>query len=215
MEVRLFGAAAEKASARSLRVPGPTTVAELLVLLAEQVPQLGDLLPRCMVAVNRVYAGPETPLREGDEVAVIPPVSGGGAAFSISEQPIFAEPLMAAVSGVDAGAVVVFYGNVRASTGSWRTSELQYEAYPEMAVAEMERIGAEAGARWPGVRVAAAHRVGRLLPGDVAVIVAVASPHRAEAFTAGQFVMDAIKMLVPIWKKEVAPDGRSFWVEHA
>ncbi len=214
MTVRLFGAAAEKAAARSVQVPGTGTVAELLQALAEQVPQLGDLLPRCMVAVNRVYAKPDAVLHEGDEVAVIPPVSGGGP-FAVTEEPLAAEALMAAVSGVDAGAVVVFYGNVRASTGDWKTAELQYEAYPEMAVAEMERIGAEAAARWPGVRVAASHRIGRLVPGDVAVIVAVASAHRAEAFTAGQFVMDAIKMLVPIWKKEVSPDGRTFWVEHA
>jgi molybdopterin synthase catalytic subunit len=212
--VRLFGAAAEKAAARSVEVPRAVSVAELLRALGEQVPQLGDLLPRCMVAVNRVYARPETALHDGDEIAVIPPVSGGGP-FAVTEAPLVAEPLIAAVQGVDMGAVVVFYGNVRASTGAWKTAELEYEAYPEMAVAEMERIGAEAGARWPGVRVAAAHRVGRLLPGDTAVIVATSAGHRAEAFTAAQFVMDAIKMLVPIWKKEVSPDGRSFWVEHA
>jgi molybdopterin converting factor subunit 1 len=212
--VRLFGAAAERAAARSVEVPQAASVADLLAVLAEQVPQLGDLLPRCMVAVNRAYVRGDGPLRDGDEVAIIPPVSGGGP-FSVSEEPLVAEPLIAAVSGVDAGALVVFYGNVRSSTGDWQTAELQYEAYPEMAVAEMERIGAEAALRWPGVRVAAAHRVGRLVPGDVAVIVAVAAGHRGEGFAAGQFVMDAIKTTVPIWKKEVSPDGRSFWVEHA
>jgi molybdopterin converting factor subunit 1 len=211
---RLFGAAAERAGRRQVEVGPATSVRELVNALGEQIPQLRDLLARCMVAVNREYAALDTAIHEGDEVAIIPPVSGGGP-FSVGAEPLTAEPLIAAVTHPDAGAVVVFYGKVRASTGDWRTAELWYEAYPEMAVAEMERIGAEMAARWPGVRLAAAHRVGRLLPGEDAVIVAASAPHRGEAFAAGAAAMDAIKTSVPIWKKEISPDGRSFWVEHA
>jgi molybdopterin synthase catalytic subunit/molybdopterin converting factor small subunit len=214
MVATLFGAAAERAGARRVEVGPVRDVAQLLGVLAEQVPSLRDLLPRCLVAVNRVYAGPETPLGEGDEVAIIPPVSGGGP-FLISEAPLAAEPLIAAVAHPEAGAVVTFHGTVRATTGDWQTAELWYEAYPEMAVAEMERIAASLTARWPGVRLAMAHRVGRLRPGEVAVVVAASAPHRGDAFAAAAAAIEAVKTTVPIWKKEVGTDGRSFWVEHA
>ena len=105
-----------------------------------------------------------------------------------------------------------FIGAVRDHARGRSIRYLEYEAYPEMAVQEMERIADEASRRWPDTRVAIAHRVGHLEIGDLAVVVVAASPHRAEAFEACRFAIDTLKETVPIWKKEVATDGE-YWVD--
>jgi molybdopterin synthase catalytic subunit len=114
--------------------------------------------------------------------------------------------------GDDAGGLVTFVGAVRDHSRGHSIKFLEYEAYPEMAEREMQKIADEAAERWPGTRVAIAHRIGHLEIGDAAVVIAAASPHRAAAFEACRFAIDTLKQTVPIWKKEVATDGE-YWVD--
>jgi molybdopterin synthase catalytic subunit len=111
-----------------------------------------------------------------------------------------------------AGAVCTFLGTVRELTGERRTAFLEYEAYPEMALKKMTELEAEARRRWPVIDVALVHRVGRLELGDVSVVVAVSCPHRRQAFEACQWLIDTLKEVVPIWKKEAWADGGEEWI---
>lgn len=218
VSVRLFGQIREAVGAKELQVqlPEGATAAELRALLVEKHPEFGGLGARLRVSVNRELAPDETRLADGDEVAFLPPVSGGAGAgpgrCTISDRPLDPEAVAARVAGPDAGGVVSFVGAVRDRARGRAIEHLEYEAYAEMAVPEMERICAEAARRWPGTRVAIAHRVGHLAIGDLAVVVVAASAHRAEAFDACRFAIDALKERVPIWKKEVATDG-AYWVD--
>ena len=119
------------------------------------------------------------------------------------------------VSGRDAGGIVTFIGAVRDASRGKQIRHLEYEAYPGMAEREMQKIADEAAAQWPGARVAVAHRTGHLEIGELAVVVAAAAPHRAEAFAAARYTIDTLKERVPIWKKEVATDGESWVDDHA
>ena len=152
---------------------------------------------------------------DGDEVAFLPPVAGGDGAVkrcTISELPLDEAEVAARVEGPDAGGVVSFIGRVRNHARGQTIEHLEYEAYPAMAEKEMEKIVDEAVEKWPGTRVAIAHRIGRLEIGDAAVIVIAASAHRGEAFDACEFAIDTLKVTVPIWKREVATDG-AYWVD--
>lgn len=126
---------------------------------------------------------------------------------TLTRDPIDAAALAAAASHPDAGAVVLFLGTVRARTGEERTAALVYEAYEEMALSVMRQIEAEVQSRWPALGVCLTHRLGRLGVGEVSVGVAVSTPHRPEAFAAGQYAIDRLKAEVPIWKLDVPPDG--------
>jgi molybdopterin synthase catalytic subunit len=220
--VRLFGGLREAVGARQLelRLPDGASAAELRALLAESHPPFADLGARVRLSVNRSFAADDAVLADGDEVAFLPPVSGGAPATgrggparcSLGEAPLDPEAVAARVAGPDAGGLVTFVGAVRDHARGRAIRHLEYEAYAEMAVPEMERICDEAGLRWPGVRVAIAHRIGHLAIGEAAVVVAAAAPHRAEAFEACRFAIDALKQTVPIWKKEVASDGAT-WVD--
>ncbi|MFH1568842.1 MAG: molybdenum cofactor biosynthesis protein MoaE [Gemmatimonadota bacterium] len=132
--------------------------------------------------------------------------------FWVTEEPLHVEALASEVAEATDGAVVTFAGVVRNHSGDRSTQYLVYEAYPEMAAAKLEQVGREAMGRWAIGDVAIAHRVGRLEIGEVSVAIAVASPHRAEAFEACRFAIDRIKEIVPIWKKEYTLNG-DFWVE--
>ena len=220
VEVRLFAMLRERAGAGTLRLalaPG-TTVGEALERLSEQDPGLGELLARLPVvtAVNREYVAAGTTLEEGDELALIPPVSGGagegtaaGAAIhaSVVAERISAEPLSALVADPRAGAVVVFQGVTR------EIPALDYEAYAEMAAEQIEAILRECVARHGLCAAAASHRTGRVALGEPSVIVAVSAPHREEAFAGAREAIDAIKAQAPIWKREDGPAGG--WVEGA
>jgi molybdopterin synthase catalytic subunit len=212
--VLFFGALREAAGAKELSValPPAASVAALRALLVETQPAFGPLAGRLRVAVNREFSPDERALADGDEVAFLPPVSGGGGRCTLSERPLDPEAVAARVAGADAGGLVSFVGAVRDRARGRAIRHLEYEAYPEMAIAEMERVCDAAEARWPGVRVAIAHRVGHLEVGDLAVVVVAAAPHRAEAFEACRFAIDTLKQDVPIWKKEVAADG-AYWVD--
>lgn len=224
LTVRLFGSLREAAGAPRLEVelPDGARIEDLRAALAARLPAAARLGPRAAVAVNQELAGPGTALSEGDEVALLPPVSGGSVAdgegadvrprCTVSATPLDAEEVTARVAGPDAGGVVSFVGRVRDHARGHRIARLEYEAYPGMAEREMEKIAAEAAARWPRTRVAIAHRTGTLAVGDVAVVVVAAAPHRDEAFLACRFAIDTLKERVPIWKKEFAVDG-AYWVD--
>jgi molybdopterin synthase catalytic subunit len=212
--VRLFGSAREATGARDLSVelPAGARVGDLRERVASDHPALGRLGPRLRAARNLELVGEEEPLRDGDEVAFLPPVSGGGTRCTLSERPLDPDEVVGRVQGADAGGLVTFAGAVREEARGKRIRFLEYEAYAPMAEREMEAIAAEAARRWPGIRVAIAHRVGHLEIGELAVVVAAAAPHRAEAFEACRFAIDELKRRVPIWKREVSTDGAE-WVD--
>lgn len=216
MQIRVlfFGGLREstgtKESAETL--PADTTVVDLCKRLCAADPRFAAAATRLRVAVNRDFAPPDQVLQDGDEVAFLPPVSGGGGRCTLSEHPLDEAAVSARVSGDDCGGVVTFVGAVRDYSRGHAIRHLEYEAYPEMAIQEMERIADEAERRWPKTRVAIAHRVGHLEIGDLAVVIAAAAPHRGEAFDACRFAIDTLKERVPIWKKEVATDG-AYWVD--
>jgi molybdopterin synthase catalytic subunit len=212
--VLLFGALREAAGAKELQtaLADGASVAELRRVLFEAQPALVALAGRLRIAVNREFASDDRVLADGDEVALLPPVSGGGPRCTLSERPLDPDAVAARVRGADAGGVVSFVGAVRDHARGRSIEHLEYEAYPPMALAEMEKICDAAAERWPGVRVAIAHRVGHLAIGDLAVVVVAAAPHRAQAFEACRFAIDTLKESVPIWKKEVARDG-AYWVD--
>lgn len=132
--------------------------------------------------------------------------------IQLTDQPIDYAAVTDSVRCNNAGAVVMFMGTVREMTGEKQTTSLDYEAYPDMAEAKMREVVEAAQERWPLQQVAAVHRVGHLQLGDVAVVVAVSAAHRVEAFEAGRFIIDTIKDVVPIWKKELWADGSTEWV---
>src|SRR5580692_10192583 len=133
----------------------------------------------------------------------------------LTREPIDYLALSESVRSPHSGAVVVFLGTVRELTGEQVTVFLDYEAYAPMAERKMAEIEAEIGEKWPGGKVAMVHRLGRLAVGEISVAIAVSCPHRAEAFEACRYAIDTIKQLVPIWKKENAPDGTGEWVHQS
>jgi len=233
IRVRAFAAlrAALNMAETTLTLAPETDVAGLLARLATLYPDANLPGRRLSVAVNRAYAPPERVLADGDEVALIPPVSGGsgivGAGsprpatprrFEITERPLSLDEVAARVNAADRGGITLFAGTVRGITHAGRADEtitdhLEYEAYPEMAEATLAEIAAETRARWPSLaEISIVHRIGRLEIGDIAVVIAVAAAHRQDTFAACHYVIDRIKQIAPIWKREVGPDGAA-WVE--
>jgi len=212
--VKLFGAVREAVGEKELSValPEGALVSDLLALLARDHAVIDRYGGRLATSVNLEVAARETVLRDGDEVALLPPVAGGSARCWLSDRPLDTGAVTARVAGPGMGGIVVFAGAVRDQARGREIRHLEYEAYPGMAEREMERIADEAAGRWPGARVAIAHRTGHLEIGELAVVVAAAAPHRAEAFAACRFAIDALKERVPIWKKEFAADGE-YWVD--
>lgn len=212
--VRLFGAVREAVGEKELSVElrEGASLAELRGLLAARHAIFGAYGDRLAASVNLEVAPAATPLRDGDEVAFLPPVSGGAGACWISEQPLDVGEAVARVAGPGMGGIVTFIGAVRNRARGRPIRHLEYEAYPEMAVREMEKIADEALRRWPDARVAIGHRAGHLEIGEIAVVVAAAAPHREEAFLACRFAIDTLKQNVPIWKKEFT-EGGEYWVD--
>jgi molybdopterin synthase catalytic subunit len=184
-----------------------------LAAISLEVPSIGPLVKMVRVAVNEEFAAPDQRVRAGDEVALIPPVSGGSGLgpFAVRAEPIEEREAIDAVRSPEAGAIVSFLGTVRARTAGHEVIALEYEAYDSMAVRVLRSIGEEIMTRWPGTRAAIIHRRGRLSVGDVSVVIACSSPHRADAFDACRHAIERLKADVPIWKKEIRKDG-SIWV---
>ena len=204
--VKLFAGLRERAGARQrqLEVPEGACVRDLWAQL-----ELGDEPPGLLYAVNRAYADRDAPLQDGDEVALIPPVSGG--AFRLSEAPLSVDAAVAEVTSPSAGAIATFAGTTRARSRGRDVLRLEYEAYEGMAEAEMERIAQELLDRYELTHVAIHHRVGVVGIGETSVVIAVSAPHRADALAACKDAIDTLKVRVPLWKKEIYADG-SIWV---
>jgi len=196
-----------------------TTVSELLVLLEKKYPTA--ILRGIAVSVNAKYATRTHVLCEGDEVGLLPPVSGGSDAIAgkeeevtiaLTREGIDVDRLMAAAKRGEDGAVVVFDGIVRNNSRGRPTLHLDYEAYEEMALRQMTELAGQARERFRVRQVTIVHRLGRLEVGETSVLIVVASAHRAQAFDACRWVIDTLKKTVPIWKKETFVDG-AVWVD--
>jgi molybdopterin synthase catalytic subunit len=193
-------------------MPDGSDVAALWQRCVGDHPTLPGLWGSTAVAINGVYAGRDASLNNGDEVAFLPPVSGGAPRCRLVDRRIDVAALEAEVGAARYGAIAIFLGVVRESSPTGKqVRHLEYEAFADMAVSEMDAIAAETDERWPGCSLAIEHRVGRLEIGEASVAIAVATPHRAAAFEACRFAIDRLKETVPIWKKEVFADG-SQWV---
>ena len=213
MTVLYFAAARERAGIprETLELRDGATAGDAREAACAAHPALRAIAERLRLAVDQEFAPEDRPLRDGSEVAFIPPVSGGAGAHRISDGPLSVDAPVQAVTGTDCGAIVTFIGTVRAQNRGRAVVRLDYEAYPDMALRVFARIEQEARARWPGTRVAIHHRVGTLEPGATSVVIAAASPHRADAFSACRHAIEELKRDAPIWKREHYQDG-SEWV---
>lgn len=182
-------------------------VADLLDELSARYEPIAGARKSVQVAVNQEVVQHDRVLRDGDEIALIPPVSGGAPRCRITSEPLSWQEVVDAVSGPGQGGLVVFCGNVRDHNQGKDVVRLDYEAYDEMAVRAMDQIAGRIESEYPGARIAITHRTGSLNIGDTAVLVAASAPHRAEAFAACRAAIEALKQEVPIWKKEYSADG--------
>lgn len=213
IHVRFFAITRERAgrAEHTLDLPDAATVGDAWEALVASHPSLAPLRDHLRFAVNHDFASLTHALQDGDELALIPPVSGGAPRCALTETPIDTDAVVRSVRRPDAGALVVFEGVVRDHTGDRRVAHLEYEVYPEMALAKLREVATQAETTWPACHVAVTHRTGRLEIGEASIVIAVSSPHRKAAFEACAWTIDRIKEVVPIWKKEVGPDGAE-WV---
>ena len=210
-------------SSDTVDLPEGTRVQDVLFYYVRQAPLLEAMLPSLAISVNCEYSAMERTLREGDEVGLLPPVSGGSAGgrllpsegpgeVRIVREPIDRESIVRRLKEPEDGAAVIFDGVVRDNTRGRRTLYLDYEAYEPMALKQMEGLAAEVRTRL-GVRgVSIVHRLGRLKTGETSVLIVVAAAHRGPAFEACRWIIDTLKKTVPIWKKEFFEDG-AVWAD--
>lgn len=200
-------------SSETVELPAGARVDDLLSRYSRHFARIQDMLPSLALSVNQEYSQSDRLLHEGDEVALLPPVSGGNGAHARNErvrivrEPISTEDLLADLKLPEDGAAVVFEGVVRNETRGRKTLYLDYEAYESMALKQMESLAEEARARFAIREAAIVHRLGRLGIGETSVLIVVASAHRAPAFEACRWIIDTLKKTVPIWKKEYFEDG--------
>jgi molybdopterin synthase catalytic subunit len=210
-----------------LQLPEGATLGDVLEHYGAQSPRMKEFLPSIAASVNQEYAAGNTRLKDEDEVGLLPPVSGGqGAGTETDHRPgrerapraaivrerIDVNTLSAGMRAPEDGALVVFDGMVRNNSRGRRTLYLDYEAYEEMALRQLESLATEAMAKFKVRDVAIVHRVGRLEIGETSVAIVVSSAHRAAAFEACRWVIDTLKTRVPIWKKEYFEDG-AVWAD--
>jgi molybdopterin synthase catalytic subunit len=205
----------------SIEIGPEATISGLFESYAERFATLRDKRPSIVFARNREFAPAETRLSENDEIAFLPPVSGGSDTvirdparhlFAITRQPIDSRRLSDSLQRPEDGAVVVFEGVVRNNTKGRATAHLEYECYEQMAVEQMARIGKEIASQFAIGRIGMIHRLGRLEIGEVSVVVVTTAPHRKPAFEAALEGINRLKREVPIWKKEFFADG-AVWVD--
>jgi MoaE-MoaD fusion protein len=202
--VRLFAGLRERAGWSRRELGGVERVGDVWVELG-----LGDEPGGLLYAVNKEYAERDHALQDGDEVALIPPVSGG--AFRLSEEPLRVEDAVAEVQSDDAGAIATFIGTTRAHSRGRTVVHLDYEAYEGMAEKMMSELAESLKAKHGLIEVAIHHRVGRVGIGDTSVVIAVSAAHREAALLACKDAIDTLKVSVPLWKKEVYEGGEE-WV---
>ena len=206
-------------SSETLELPEGARLEAVISHYARQAPPLEALLPSLALSVNQEYSGPDQALRAGDEVGLLPPVSGGledaeppPEAVRIVREPISTQVELDRLKLPQDGAAVVFEGVVRNNTRGRRTLYLAYEAYEAMALKQMEALAEEARSRFAVRAVTLVHRLGRLEIGETSVLIVVASAHRGPAFEACRWIIDTLKKTVPIWKKEYFEDG-AVWAD--
>lgn len=227
IQVRFFATLRDRAGIEQTEITldDPATVNSLLDHLADAYPALKPSLSSTLVAVNQEYAFPEEPLNEGDEIALFPPVSGGAGNeadwpeyFAITADELDVNEILAHITRPETGGVCMFTGAVRGITrradGEKDTTRLLYEAYGPMAQKKLEQVAREIRERFPQVQgIAIVQRTGQLEVGETTVLVACSSGHRNDGiFEAAHFGINRLKEIVPVWKKEIGPDG-SEWVE--
>jgi MoaE-MoaD fusion protein len=224
MQVRVlfFGVLRDLAgqAADSLTLPEHAILADVLSHYEARIPRLRALSSSLAISINQEYAGPESALHSGDEVALLPPVSGGSDDLDTARvnsakivcEPIDTAAIVAEIKRPADGAVVVFEGIVRDNSRGRRTLFLDYEAYEEMALKQMNGLIEQALSQFPIRKIAMVHRIGRLQLGETSVLIVVASGHRAAAFDACRWLIDTLKRTVPIWKKEHFADG-AVWAD--
>lgn len=224
MQIRLFATLKERAKQPIITIKIPSnvatfSVAELREWVAQQHPMLASLTPHAVVAVNQEFAFDEDLLKTGDDVALFPPVSGGNdephpTYLAVTHEPIDLNILQRTVTTELDGSAVLFIGTVRKITGSDITTQLEYEAYQAMAESKLRQVADEMRSKFPGVHgVALVQRIGLLEAGEPTIAVVASSAHRGDgAFEAARYGIDRLKQIVPVWKKEIRPDG-SAWIE--
>lgn len=220
LHLKLFATLRERARSSELEreFPDGTTVEEIWKSLKREFPALDGHRDSVGFAVNQEYVEGGYRPRDNDEVAFIPPVSGGASdsapwvgSIRIVRDRIDVAALEREVGDPAAGAIATFAGTTRRDNAGRKVINLEYEAYEPMALSEMRKLAHEAGTRWKIVRIAIAHRVGRVDIGETSVAIAVSAAHRGEAFEACRFAIDRLKEIVPIWKKEHF-EGGEIWV---
>ncbi|MFB5761161.1 molybdopterin converting factor subunit 1 [Paenibacillus medicaginis] len=222
VEVLLFAGLAERIGSSRLVISleaASVTAGQVKTQLAADYPEAAAAIQSSFVAINQEFASPETPINEGDEVAVIPPVSGGDGLNGhpvytssdgwhiITENPLSQEDITTKVITPNHGASLVFVGTTREMTAGQRTVHLEYEAYVPMALSKLSEIGKDIAERWSGTLCAIAHRTGKVDIAETSVIIAVSAPHRDMCYEASRYAIEALKHKVPIWKKEIWEDG--------
>ncbi|MFW6075215.1 MAG: molybdenum cofactor biosynthesis protein [Chloroflexota bacterium] len=189
--------------------PG-STIADVRTSVELLDPEIKPLLDRSMIMRNQEYTSDDDIVEEGDEIAFIPPVSGGDH-VRVHADPLDAAELERRVHDPGAGAIVTFTGTVRDNARGKPVTSLDYEAYPEAAELQLRHICDEMREQWPVLGIAIEHRTGMLSIGEASVIITVSSAHREAAFEAASYAIRRIKQIVPIWKKEFYADGES-WI---
>ncbi len=218
--IKLFAALKDKAGTDELKLHGkPATVSELIAQVRQEYPALSDILScnAVMVSVNREFVKQDSPVKDGDEVALMPPFSGGGplagvariqhGPFSLDQE---IEKLKTSSDSI--GAIVTFLGTTRDVSKGKQVARLEFEHYPGMAEKKLAEIRERAMREFSAIDITIVHRIGTLPVGENIVLIAVASGHRDEAFRACRFCIDELKRIAPIWKNETTPEGE-VWVE--
>jgi MoaE-MoaD fusion protein len=199
-------------NAEVLTLPDFATANDVLEHYRQEISRMKSALPSIAISINQEYSRPDAVLKSGDEIALLPPVSGGSPRCKITRQPIDTSVVLAEMKQPEDGAALVFEGIVRNHSRGRRTLFLEYEAYEEMAITELESLASRALAQFKVREVAIVHRLGRIDIGEISVLIIVASAHRVAAFEACRWLIDTLKRTVPIWKKEHFEDG-AVWAD--
>src|SRR5947209_11991667 len=199
-------------SSETLPLADRATLGDVLQHYGQKFPAIQKLSSSLAFSINREYASKEAPLSDGDEIALLPPVSGGVARASIVREKIDPHQIVPPMGRPEDGAIEMFDGVVRNNSRGRKTLYLEYEAYEEMALKQMEELISQALTKFPARDARIVHRLGRIEIGESSIFIAVASAHRAAAFDACRWLIDTLKKTVPVWKKEFFEDG-AIWAD--